>query len=98
MKWNFSRRSLLKGAAGLGAAAAVDRFGGGLGQNAFAQTAQKSAVLVVFLRGGYNALYADGTVRFLPENLDERRLRESVGDVLWGWGGRGERPPWPRLR
>src|SRR5438132_18735 len=62
MKWNFSRRSLLKGAAGLGAVAAVDRVGGGLVQNAFAQTTQKNAVLVVFLRGGYNALFSSADV------------------------------------
>ena len=55
---NFSRRSLLKGAAGLAGAAA---FAGpsGLISSAFGQTAQKSAVLMVFLRGGYNALFSN---------------------------------------
>src|SRR5688500_19906370 len=55
---NFSRRSLLKGAAAVGGAAA---FAGpsGLIPSAFGQTAQKSAVLMVFLRGGYNALFSN---------------------------------------
>lgn len=55
---HFSRRSLLKGAAGLAGAGA---FAGpsGLIPSAYAQTAQKSAVLMVFLRGGYNALFSN---------------------------------------
>jgi hypothetical protein len=36
------------------------------------------------LRGGYNALYADSTVRFVCEDLNQRKLRESIGEVFWG--------------
>ncbi|MDP2272992.1 MAG: DUF1501 domain-containing protein [Archangium sp.] len=56
---NFSRRSLLKGAAGL---AGAGLFAGpsGLIPSAWGQAApQKSAVLMVFLRGGYNALFSN---------------------------------------
>lgn len=55
---NFSRRSLLKGAAGLGGAAAL-AGPTGLIPSAFGQVTQKSAVLMVFLRGGYNALFSN---------------------------------------
>lgn len=55
---NFSRRSLLRGAAGIaGATAFAGPFG--LTPNAFGQAAQKSTVLLVFLRGGYNALFSN---------------------------------------
>ncbi len=55
---NFSRRRLLQGAASVAGAAA---FAGplGLAQSAFGQAAQKSTVLLVFLRGGYNALFSN---------------------------------------
>ncbi len=50
----FSRRSLLKGAAGLAGAATLGRVA-----PAFAQSAvtDKAAVLVVFLNGGFNSLF-----------------------------------------
>jgi hypothetical protein len=56
---NFSRRKLLQGAAGVvGTAAVAGPLG--LAQRAFGQVGgQKSAVLLVFLRGGYNALFSN---------------------------------------
>lgn len=52
---NFSRRSMLKGAAGLAGLAAMSRV-----SPAFAQTAagDKTTLLVIFLEGGYNSLFA----------------------------------------
>jgi|APLak6261678615_1056124.scaffolds.fasta_scaffold03557_2 hypothetical protein len=54
----FSRRQWLQGVAGLTGAAAAARLGA-LPSPAFAQQApaEKAAVLVVFLNGGYNALF-----------------------------------------
>src|SRR5207248_2979906 len=49
----FSRRDLIAGAGAAAAAAAL-----GLPRSAAAQTAEKSAVLMIFLRGGYNALFS----------------------------------------
>lgn len=49
----FSRRDLIAGAGAAAAAAAL-----GVPQRAFAQTAEKPAVLMIFLRGGYNALFS----------------------------------------
>lgn len=54
MKRNLSRRQLLQAAGATAGAAAVF---GGLERKAKAQTAPQSAVLLVFLRGGYNALF-----------------------------------------
>lgn len=48
----LSRRSLFKGAAALAGTAALSRV-----TPAFAQSAEKSALLVVFLESGYNALF-----------------------------------------
>ncbi len=51
---NFSRRSLMKGAAGLAGLAAMSRVA-----PAFAQaTPDKTTLLVIFLDGGYNSLFA----------------------------------------
>jgi len=52
---NFSRRSLMKGAAGLAGLAAMSRV-----SPAFAQTVpgDKTTLLVIFLEGGYNSLFA----------------------------------------
>ena len=49
----FSRRDLIRGAGAAAAAAALAGPG-----RAFAQTAEKPAVLLIFLRGGYNALFS----------------------------------------
>jgi hypothetical protein len=68
MKWNFSRRNLLKGAGALAGAAAATNVGGGLVGSAFGQTVQKNALLLVFLRGGYNALF--GSYNALFGNAD----------------------------
>lgn len=57
MKRTLSRRLLLQGAAAAGAAAALSGRGGGLFGDAHAQTVEEPAVLLVFLRGGYNALF-----------------------------------------
>src|SRR5438445_2206253 len=54
MAMKFSRRHLMQGAAALGAASA---FGGRLG-SAFAQAVDKPAVLVIYMGGGYNALFS----------------------------------------
>lgn len=51
---HFSRRSMLKGAAGLAGLAAMSRV-----SPSFAQTApDKTTLLVIFLEGGYNSLFA----------------------------------------
>ena len=52
---NFSRRSLMKGAAGLAGLAAMSRV-----NPAFAQSTpgEKTTLLVIFLEGGYNSLFA----------------------------------------
>ncbi len=50
---HFSRRSLMKGAAGLAGLAAMSRVA-----PAFAQTAEKTTLLVIFMDGGYNSLFA----------------------------------------
>ena len=52
---NFSRRSMMKGAAGLAGLAAMSRVA-----PAFAQSApgDKTTLLVIFLEGGYNSLFA----------------------------------------
>src|SRR5688500_10828369 len=53
-----SRRSFLQGAAGaLGASLFASRRGLGLFPRAEAQAAAKSAVVLIHLRGGYNALF-----------------------------------------
>ncbi len=57
-KYKFSRRSLLQGAASIAGAAAF-AGPGGIIPSAFGQTAPKSAVLLVYLRGGYNALFSN---------------------------------------
>ena len=58
-KSRLSRRFLLKGAAGVGGAAAASSLaGGGLVRPALAQTAERSALLVVFTSGGYNAIHS----------------------------------------
>ena len=58
MSWKLSRRTVLQGAAAAGAAAALTgRNGGLLGGDANAQTAEKSAVVLLFLNGGYNAVF-----------------------------------------
>jgi hypothetical protein len=57
-KFGFARRSFLKGLAGAAGAAVGARLPGAhLIGDAFAQTAEPSHLLVVFLRGGYNALF-----------------------------------------
>lgn len=57
-KKDVSRRLFLKGAASAaGAAAALRLPGGQFERSAFAQQAEKSAVLVVYFGGGYNALF-----------------------------------------
>lgn len=52
----FSRRQWLKGVAGLAGASAASRLGLFPG-TAYAQQTEKAALLVVFLNGGYNALF-----------------------------------------
>ncbi len=79
---NFSRRELLKGA-GAAAGAAALAGPGRFGSTALAQAADKSAVVIVFLNGGYNALFgspksfspagtfscSDGNILSLGNNL-----------------------------
>jgi hypothetical protein len=50
---NFSRRSLFKGAAGLAGMAAMSRI-----SPAFAAPGDKTTLVVIFLEGGYNSLFA----------------------------------------
>jgi hypothetical protein len=58
MKTKFSRRGLLQGAGALAGGLAASKLSGGLVSNAYAQTApEKSALMVVFLLGGYNSLF-----------------------------------------
>jgi hypothetical protein len=57
MSFKLSRRNLLKGAAAIGGAAAGSGLVGPFANKAYAQTIEKPALLVVFLRGGYNALF-----------------------------------------
>src|SRR5262245_1809694 len=57
MSFKLSRRNLLKGAAAVGGAAAGSGLVGPFANKAFAQTADMPAVLISFLRGGYNALF-----------------------------------------
>jgi len=54
MSSNFSRRSLLQGAAAMAGAAALGRAGTAFGQSA---VTDKPALLVVMLNGGYNSLF-----------------------------------------
>jgi hypothetical protein len=61
----ISRRSLFKGAAGIAGAAAAAKL---LPQAAYAQTAEQSAVVVVHLNGGYNALF-NSSDSFASQNL-----------------------------
>ncbi len=58
-KFQFSRRSMVQGAGALaGAAAASKLVSGSLIGEAHAQaTAEKSALLVIFLQGGYNSVF-----------------------------------------
>jgi hypothetical protein len=74
----FSRRKMLQGAAAMaGAAAAAGPLGRLTGQgDAWAQTAEQPAVVLVFLRGGYNALFGSadsfasaGTFGCAPGNV-----------------------------
>lgn len=59
MKTQFSRRSLIQGAGAVAGGLAASQLTGGLIRPAFAQTApEKSALLVVFLQGGYNSMFA----------------------------------------
>ena len=62
----FSRRDLIRGAGAAAAAAAL-----GAPRLAFAQATEKPAVLLIFLRGGYNALFgsADSFVSTNTFNL-----------------------------
>ncbi len=53
----LSRRNLIRGAAGLAGAAAGHRLVGPVIGSAAAQTLEEPAVLMIFLRGGYNALF-----------------------------------------
>lgn len=78
MKTPFSRRQLMQGAGALAGLSAATRLSGGaLIGKAFAQTTpEKSAVLVVFLNGGYNAVFssadsfrAAGTFGVTGDNL-----------------------------
>ena len=58
MKTLFSRRSLIQGAGALAGGLAASRLTGGLVGTANAQVvAEKSALLVVFLQGGYNSVF-----------------------------------------
>jgi Protein of unknown function (DUF1501) len=58
MKTQFSRRKLLQGAGAVAGGVAASKMTGGLISPAFAQTApEKSALLVVFLEGGYNSVF-----------------------------------------
>lgn len=57
MSFKLSRRNLLRGAAAAAGAAAGSGILGPFAGRAYAQTADQPAVLVVFLRGGYNALF-----------------------------------------
>lgn len=50
---NFSRRSMMKGAAGLAGLAALTRV-----TPAHAQAIEKTTLLIIFLEGGYNSLFA----------------------------------------
>jgi hypothetical protein len=68
MKTPFSRRSLLQGAGAVAGGLAASKLTGGLISPAFAQTApEKSALLVVFLQGGYNSLFASAD-SYAPAN------------------------------
>lgn len=71
MSFNFSRRSLLQGALAAAGAAAASKAG-----IANAQVAEESAVVMIFLRGGYNALFSSadsfssgGTFGCAPGNV-----------------------------
>jgi hypothetical protein len=71
MGFNFSRRSLLQGALAAAGAAAASKVG-----VANAQVAEESAVVMIFLRGGYNALFSSadsfssaGTFGCAPGNV-----------------------------
>lgn len=56
MSHRFSRRSWLKGVAGVAGGLAATQAGL-IPSKAFAQEAEKSALLVVFLNGGYNSVF-----------------------------------------
>jgi hypothetical protein len=74
-KRNLSRRAVLQGAAGIAGAAALN---GGLISSANAQAAEKSAVLVVNLIGGYNALFSSAD-SFLGVNITINRQQQPGG-------------------
>jgi hypothetical protein len=65
MKTPFSRRSILKGAAASFGAAALAGPATQLFGEAQAQTAEHNAVLLVYLEGGYNALFGS-PLSFVP--------------------------------
>lgn len=58
MSFKLSRRNLLKGAAAAAGAAAGSGLLGPFAGKAHAQALEEPALLVVFLRGGYNALFS----------------------------------------
>ena len=68
MKTNFSRRKLIQGAGAVAGGLAASKLMGGLVRPAYAQTApEKSALLVVFLQGGYNSLFCSAD-SYAPAN------------------------------
>jgi hypothetical protein len=56
--FKLSRRSILSGVAATGGAALGTRFGGPFAREAFAQAAKKPALVVIYLQGGYNAVFS----------------------------------------
>lgn len=80
MKTPFSRRQLMQGAGAVAGGLAASRLTGGLIRPAHAQTApEKSALLVVFLQGGYNSVFASadsyaGAATFGVSGTNQRAL------------------------
>lgn len=72
---NLSRRAVLQASAGVAGAALLNR---GLSSDAHAQATEKSAVLIVNLIGGYNALFSSAD-SFLGVNITINRVSTPGG-------------------
>ncbi|MBL8955584.1 MAG: DUF1501 domain-containing protein [Myxococcaceae bacterium] len=75
IKRNFSRRTVLQASAGVAGATLLN---GGLSSDAHAQAADKPAVLIINLLGGYNALFSSAD-SFLGVNITINRVATPGG-------------------